>query len=123
MLAASISEVANISCVKQLTQHQCLSAESALSKAFGLLGKRWSAVVLGTLGAGGPTGFRELSRTVGGISDSVLSDRLPELTLAGLVTRPVVDGPPIWVTSGLWARGAALMPAFEQISTWAQEHL
>ena len=109
--------------MKQLTQHQCLSAESALSKAFGLLGKRWSAVVLGTLGVGGPTGFRELSRAVGGISDSVLSDRLTELTQAGLVTRTVVAGPPISVTYALSERGAALMPAFEQISTWAQEHL
>jgi len=103
--------------------HDAPACERALGKAFGLLGKRWSAVVLGTLGAGGPTGFRELSRTVGGISDSVLSDRLTELTQAGLVTRTVVEGPPISVTYALSERGAALMPAFEQISTWAQEHL
>ena len=110
-------------CVRQLTHQQCLGADAALSRAFSLLGKRWTAVVLGTLGTGGPTGFRELSRAVGGISDSVLSDRLTELTQAGLITRTVVEGPPISVTYALSERGAALMPAFEQISTWAQEHL
>ena len=109
--------------MKQLTHHECVKVDTALSRAFGLLGKRWTAVVLGTLGAGGPGGFRELSRGVGGISDSVLSDRLTELTQAGLVTRTVVEGPPISVTYALSERGAALMPAFEQISTWAQEHL
>jgi len=109
--------------VKQLTHTECLSADVALSRAFGLLGKRWSAVVLGTLGTAGATGFRELSRAVGGISDSVLSERLSELTKAGLVTRTVLEGPPISVTYALSERGAALMPAFEQISMWAQEHL
>lgn len=109
--------------MKQLTHHRCLSADAALGRAFGLLGKRWTAVVLGTLGVGGPTGFRELSRAVGGISDSVLSDRLTELTQAGLVIRTVDEGPPISVTYALSERGAALMPALEQISTWAQEHL
>ena len=48
-------------------------------RAFDLLGKRWTGVVLGTL-SGGPTGFRALSRAVEGIMDSVLSDRLGELT-------------------------------------------
>jgi len=44
-------------------------------RAFDLLGKRWTGVVLGTL-SGGPTGFRALARAVEGISDSMLSDRL-----------------------------------------------
>ena len=109
--------------MKPLTRHQCLNHDVALGKAFGLLGKRWTAMVLGALGTGGPTGFRELSRAVGGISDSVLSDRLTELTQAGLITRTVDEGPPISVTYALSERGAALMPAFEQISIWAQAHL
>jgi DNA-binding HxlR family transcriptional regulator len=53
----------------------------------------------------------------------VLSDRLTELTRAGLLIRTVEEGPPVAVTYALSERGAALMPAFEQISTWAQEHL
>ena len=35
----------------------------------------------------------ELSRAVGGVSDSVLSDRLSDLAAGGLVTRTVDEGP------------------------------
>ncbi len=100
----------------------CLKGDAALARAFVFLGKRWNAVVLGTLQQG-PTGFRELSRAIGGISDSVLSDRLSDLTEAGLITRKVDEGPPVSVSYALTERGAALMPALEQISLWAQEHL
>ena len=35
--------------------------------------------------SGGPAGFRELSRAIDGISDSVLSARLSDLTAGGLI--------------------------------------
>jgi DNA-binding HxlR family transcriptional regulator len=78
--------------------------------------------VLGHL-SGGPAGFRELSRAIDGISDSVLSDRLSDLAQGGLIARTVDAGPPIAVTYELTDRGKALMPALEQISIWAQENL
>jgi DNA-binding HxlR family transcriptional regulator len=59
----------------------CVAADASLVRAFDLLGKRWTGVLLGTL-SGGPVGFRALARAVPGISDSVLSDRLSELTEA-----------------------------------------
>ncbi|GIH25731.1 hypothetical protein Aph01nite_40410 [Acrocarpospora phusangensis] len=100
----------------------CLRGDVALTRAFTLLGKRWSGVVLGSLG-GGPAGFRELSRAIVGVSDSVLSDRLSELTEAGLISRTVDEGPPVSVSYALTESGLALMPALEQISQWAQKHL
>jgi DNA-binding HxlR family transcriptional regulator len=100
----------------------CLRGDAALARAFDFLGKRWNAVILGIL-SGGPTGFRELSRTIGRISDSVLSDRLAELTRAGLITRTVDEGPPVSVSYALTDGGKALMPALEQVSRWAQHHL
>ena len=100
----------------------CVSADAALVRAFELLGKRWTGVVLGTL-SGGPTGFRALARAVEGISDSMLSDRLGALTDAGLVTRNVDEGPPISVAYELTDAGRALLPALEQITRWAEEHL
>jgi DNA-binding HxlR family transcriptional regulator len=60
---------------------------------------------------------------LGGISDSVLSDRLADLTEAGLITRAVDGGRRLAVSYALTERGQALMPALEQISRWAQEHL
>ena len=94
----------------------------ALARAFEFLGKRWNAAVLGSLAAGA-AGFRELSRSIEGISDSVLSNRLVTLAETGLITRTVEPGPPVTVTYALTDRGRALMPALEQISRWADEHL
>ena len=100
----------------------CVRADAALVRAFDVLGKRWTGVVLGTL-SGGPAGFRALSRAVEGISDSMLSDRLSALCNAGLVTRTVDEGPPISVAYELTDAGRALLPALEQIRRWAEEHL
>jgi DNA-binding HxlR family transcriptional regulator len=100
----------------------CVRGDAALARAFVFLGKRWNGVVLGSL-RGAPAGFRELSRAIGGISDSVLSGRLSDLVGAGLIARTVDEGPPLAVSYALTERGKALMPALEQISLWAQEHL
>jgi DNA-binding HxlR family transcriptional regulator len=100
----------------------CVGGDAALARAFVFLGKRWTAVILGILGTG-PTGFRDLSRAIGGISDSVLSDRLADLTATGLITRTVDDGPPITVSYALTDRGSALIPALRQIGLWSMEHL
>jgi DNA-binding HxlR family transcriptional regulator len=104
------------------TQAACGHGDAALARAFEFLGKRWTGLVLGAL-RGGPLGFREVSRAVGGISDSVLSDRLSDLTRAGLVTRTVDEGPPLAVSYAVTDRGEALFPALAQIALWAQEHL
>jgi DNA-binding HxlR family transcriptional regulator len=107
---------------RDVSLEECGRADAALVRAFDLLGKRWTGVLLGTL-SGGPAGFRSLARAIEGISDSVLSDRLSELGAAGLVTRTVTEGPPLSVTYALTDAGRALLPALEQISGWADEHL
>lgn len=106
----------------RLGRDSCLRSDAALGRAFDLLGKRWIGVVLGSL-SDGPMGFRALSRATDGISDSMLSDRLSELRGAGLVTRTVEEGPPLSVAYELTEHGRALLPALEQLSRWAEEHL
>jgi DNA-binding HxlR family transcriptional regulator len=64
-----------------------------------------------------------LKRAVTGISDSVLSERLVELTAAGLVQRTVVDGPPVSVTYSATPAGQALVPALEALTSWAEQNL
>lgn len=108
--------------VPQSESEECVRGDAALARAFEFLGKRWNGVVLGVLSSG-PAGFRELSRAVGGISDSVLSDRLADLAAAGLVVRTVDEGPPVSVSYALTERGRALIPALEQIALWSEEHL
>jgi DNA-binding HxlR family transcriptional regulator len=104
------------------SESACLRGDAALARAFAFLGQRWNAVLLGALSTG-PSGFRQLAREVSGISDSMLSDRLTGLAATGLISRIVSEGPPASVSYALTERGRALIPALEQISTWAVEHL
>jgi DNA-binding HxlR family transcriptional regulator len=98
------------------------TCDRGLSLAFAFLGKRWNGVLLGTLG-GGPAGFAELKRAIPGISESVLSDRLNELSRAGLVSRTVKAGPPVGVSYELTDAGRRLLPVLDQLAAWAHENL
>ncbi|AXI77101.1 winged helix-turn-helix transcriptional regulator [Peterkaempfera bronchialis] len=103
-------------------EHEPRACDAALRRAFGFLGKRWNGVLLGTL-IQGPAGFADLKRAVAGISDSVLSDRLTELAGAGLVRRTVEQGPPVAVVYSLTPSGHALLPALEELTSWAEDNL
>ena len=63
---------------------QARQCDERLTQAFNLLGKRWSGVILGLL-LQGPARFAVLARTIPGISERMLSDRLNELARAGLI--------------------------------------
>ncbi|WP_349897652.1 winged helix-turn-helix transcriptional regulator [Parafrigoribacterium soli] len=102
-----------------LSERQAPTCDKALAHAFGLLGKRWNGVILGTLMEGSAS-FSEVRRALNGISDSVLSDRLSELAAAGLVTRTVDAGPPVSVAYALTEAGRGLMPALTEITSWAR---
>lgn len=98
------------------------ACDSALARAFDFLGKRWNGVIIGTL-SNGPSGFADLKRSVAGISDSMLSERLVELAGAGMIERSVDAGPPLSVSYRLTASGLALLPALDALSAWASQNL
>jgi len=93
---------------------QVRECDERLSQAFALLGKRWSGVIVGLL-LQGPARFAVLARTIPGISERMLSDRLAELASAGLVARTVLDGPPLGVVYELTESGRALGPGLLQL--------
>jgi DNA-binding HxlR family transcriptional regulator len=102
--------------------HSPRACDAALGRAFGLLGKRWNGLIIAVLGHG-PLGFAEVRRSIGPISDSVLSDRLAELSAAGVIDRCVTATRPPGVQYGLTPAGQALVPILEQAARWADEHL
>lgn len=102
--------------------HDAALCDAGLARVFDVLGKRWNGVILGSL-ASGPVSFSRLARGIGGISDSVLSERLAGLAAAGLVERTVDTGPPVSVTYGLTEAGHALLPALGELKAWASSHL
>jgi len=96
--------------------------DAALRSAFEILGKRWNGMIISVL-MESPAGFGTLRRAIDGISDSVLSDRLAELTRVGLVHRRVVEGPPVGVSYELTDTARELQPALDRLSDWAVRNL
>lgn len=96
--------------------------DAGLVRAFEVLGKRWSGLVLGTLSKG-PAGFSEMRRSLTPITDSVLSERLNELVAAGLLTRSVKATRPPGVSYELTDAGTAIIPILDELARWATEHL
>ena len=74
-----------------------------------LLGRRWSMRVIWELREG-PFTFRELQERCGGVSSSVLTQRLRELRSAGIAEEGNVLTP----------EGRRLLEAYEPLAAWAR---
>ncbi|WP_234018820.1 MULTISPECIES: helix-turn-helix domain-containing protein [unclassified Streptomyces] len=93
-----------------------------MTRVFGLLGKRWTGLIVAAL-MQGPVHFSDLRRAIPGISERMLSDRLTELSTGGLVVRQVDEGPPLRVSYRLTAAGSALRPSLDELGSWAAKYL
>jgi DNA-binding HxlR family transcriptional regulator len=89
-----------------------------LATAFGLLGKRWTALILDVISSR-PARFCEIQRAIPGLSDRLLSERLRELTASGLVQREPREGH-VGIYD-LTPLGSRLLPALNEIRGWAQQ--
>lgn len=95
-----------------------LEACPNLARAFALLGKRWTALILDVL-AQRPARFVELHHAVPNLSERLLSERLHELIAAGVVERRTHDDGT--TPYALTPTGQRLAPALDALRTWASE--
>ena len=91
-------------------------------RAVELVGKRWTGAILSVL-MDGPLRFSEIGQLVPDLSDRLLSERLKELEVEGLVERRVIDETPVRVEYALTEKGRALEPAVHALKSWAQDWL
>ncbi|WP_149399190.1 winged helix-turn-helix transcriptional regulator [Dictyobacter arantiisoli] len=82
--------------------------------------KRWTGLLLNAL-MQGPRRFCELTSLVEGLSDRVLSDRLRELEMEGIVKRVVYPQIPVRIEYQLTEKGYALKPVTDAIHVWAND--
>ena len=87
--------------------------------AIELIGKRWTGAIISSL-TEGPLRFGDLARAVPGLSDRLLSQRLRELEVEGLVEREVESGTPVRVTYSLTEKGTELRPVLSELKQWAK---
>lgn len=93
----------------------------AISDVLARVGDKWTVMVVGLL-SDGPMRFNELRRTIGGISQRMLTLTLRGLERDGLVTRTVYPTIPPRVEYALTDRGITLIGPLKALFAWATEH-
>ena len=83
-----------------------------------LIGRRWTGAILRAMLAGVER-FSDLAATIPGVSDRMLSERLKELEMEGIVVRRVTPETPVRIEYRLTDKGHALEAVVEAVSAWA----
>ena len=100
-------------------RHKHLPADCrAVSDVLARVGDKWSVLVVTRLG-GGPVRFNELRRSIGGISQRMLTLTLRGLERDGLITRTIFPTSPPRVEYALTALGRDLLQPVSGLSEWA----
>lgn len=99
-----------------LTIHEpsCRSFQDVLE----LVGRRWTGAIL-LAGLRGARRFGEYRRSVPGISDRLLAQRLKELEAEGLISRTVIPSTPVQIRYALSAEGEELMSVLQPLVDWS----
>jgi DNA-binding HxlR family transcriptional regulator len=85
-----------------------------------LIGRRWTGAILRAL-LSGATRYSDISNTVPGLSDRLLSERLRELEAEGIVQRTVIPEMPVRIEYHLTEKGESLEAVLAAVSAWAEE--
>ena len=91
-------------------------------RAIEIIGRRWTGAVVRAL-LSGDRRFCQIRSTIPGLSDRLLSERLKELELEGIVERNVHPDTPVRIEYRLTPKGEALAAVVQSVSRWAEEWL
>ncbi|MEW8645687.1 MAG: helix-turn-helix domain-containing protein [Candidatus Thiodiazotropha endolucinida] len=85
------------------------------------IGDKWTLLVLVVL-EDGPARFTEIKRTIGDISQKVLTKTLQELEADGYLTRTAFDQSPPKVVYELTDMGCSVLTPITALVEWAEEN-
>ena len=85
-----------------------------------LIGDKWKVLILRDL-LPGTKRFGELKKSIGTVSQKVLTAQLRDMERNGLVTRKVYPEVPPWVEYSLTELGRSLKPILDAMWDWGEE--
>lgn len=100
---------------------QLESKEGCIACAAGILGSKWTALIIRDL-ATGPKRFCEFERSLKGISPRTLSQRMDDLEDDGIVTKQSFAEVPPRVEYSLTDKGRDLLPILKQMAVWGTKY-
>jgi DNA-binding HxlR family transcriptional regulator len=93
-----------------------------VARALGVIGERWTLLILRDLTIHGPRKFQDLQRSFDGISPNTLSARLKTLEDAGVVERRFYEWRPPRAEYVLTEKGRALSPVLRALREWGERY-
>jgi DNA-binding HxlR family transcriptional regulator len=93
-----------------------------IASTLDVVGDKWSMVILRDL-LTGKRKFGEFLRSPERITTNVLTDRLTRMEANGLIERRAYSERPPRFEYLLTDKGAGLLPALQEISRWANQHI
>ena len=87
-----------------------------------LIGNKWQVLILRDLTLNGTMRFKELQRSIGKVSQKVLTANLRSMENAGLVHREVYAEVPPRVEYSLTDTGKTLKPVIDALWTWGESY-
>jgi len=101
--------------MKRLRAHYGCPVELALE----FVGGKWKTVILAWLKEA-PHRYRELRARMPNVSDKVLTERLKDLEILGLITKTLIDAPRQIYVYQLTERGERLRPVLDLLYAWGE---
>lgn len=89
-------------------------------KGMQILSKRWSGLIIHQL-LPGPQRFCSIEGALPSISGRLLSERLKDLELEGIVKRDVYPETPVRIEYSLTEKGRAIEPVIRSIEAWSRD--
>ena len=86
-----------------------------------LIGDKWKVLILRDL-MDGTKRFGELKKSLGGVSQKVLTAQLRDMEASGLISRKVYAEVPPKVEYSLTGLGESLRPVIDVLRTWGEEY-
>lgn len=86
-----------------------------------LIGSKWKVLILRDL-LNGTKRFGELKKSIGGVSQKVLTAQLRDMEASGLLTRQVYAEVPPRVEYSLTELGQSLQPILTAMSSWGEDY-
>ena len=87
-----------------------------------LIGNKWQLLILRDLVLNGTMRFKELQRSIGGISQKVLTSNLRTMEASGIVHREAFAEVPPRVEYSLTELGLTLKPVLDALWAWGEEY-
>ncbi len=86
------------------------------------INSKWAILIMATLNANGTLRFNEIQKSIGEVSQRMLTVTLRTLEEDGMVSRNVFAEVPPRVEYSLTDKGESFIPVLKQLVDWAIEH-